>query len=52
MWCDSDLNSVWAPPPGCLSKSLQKQDFLDIYLTTVFGVRSFKNTSALKVIFF
>ena len=33
------------------SNGLQKQDFLDIYLTTVFGVRNFKNTSAMSVIF-
>ena len=29
-----------------------KRDFLDIYLTTVFGVGKFKNTSAMRVIFF
>ena len=29
-----------------------KRDFLDIYLTTSFGVRKFKNTSAMRVILF
>ena len=29
-----------------------KRDSLDIYLTTLFGVRSFGNTSAMRVIFF
>ena len=29
-----------------------KQDFLDNYLTTLFGVRKFKYTSAISVIFF
>ena len=29
-----------------------KRDSLDIYLTTFFGVRNFKNTSAIRVIFF
>ena len=29
-----------------------EQHFLHIYLTTFFGVHSFKNTSAMRVIFF
>ena len=29
-----------------------KRDFLEIYLTTFFAVRKFKNTSAMRVIFF
>ena len=35
-----------------LSQALQKGDFLDIYLTTFFGVSKFENTSAMRVIFF
>ena len=35
-----------------LFEGLQKRDFLDIYLTTVFQVRTLENTSAMKVIFF
>ena len=31
---------------------LLKRDFLDLYLKTSFGVRKFKNTSALTVILF
>ena len=30
---------------------LQKRDFLDMYLTTVFWVRNFENTSAMRVMF-
>ena len=33
-WCDSDLNSAWAPLPCCLSKGSLKWDFLVIHLTT------------------
>ena len=33
-------------------KGPQKQDFLDIYLSTSFGVRKFENTSSMRVIFF
>ena len=40
------LESVWARLQSCFSKGLQKQDFLDIYLTTVLEVPNFKNTSA------
>ena len=29
-----------------------KQDFLDIYLTTFLGVSDFKNSQAIKVMFF
>ena len=29
-----------------------KLDFLDIYLTTLLGVRNFGNTSAVRIIFF
>ena len=46
------LHSVGACLICCFSKSLQKRDFLDIYLTTVYGVRNSENTSALRVIFF
>ena len=34
-----------------LVKGPSKQDFLDNYLTTLFGVRNFGNTSAIRVIF-
>ena len=44
--------SVWACLPCCFSKGSQKQDFLDIYLTTIFQVRNFGNISAMRVIFF
>ena len=47
----ADLNSVYARLPCCFSKGLEKGDFLDIYLTTVFRVRNFENTSAMRVIF-
>ena len=51
-FCGSDLNSVWARLPCCFSKGLQRPDFLDIYLTTVFPVCNFENASAMRVIFF
>ena len=38
--------------PFYLFNDPPKRDFLDIYLTTFFGVRKFKNTSANRVIFF
>ena len=46
------MNSVWVRLPGCFLKGFQKQEFLDIYLTTVFRVRNFENTSAMEVIVF
>ena len=49
--CRSALNSVSARLPCYLSKHHLKGDFLDIYLTTFFGVRKFKNTSAMRVTF-
>ena len=42
---------LWAIP-CCLLKVLLKQEFLDIYFTTYFGVRNFGNTSAMRVILF
>ena len=50
--CGSDVNSVWTCLPWFFSKSLLKRDFLDIYLTTVFGVRNFQNTWSIRVIIF
>ena len=47
-----DFNSVSARLPCWLWKGRLKQNFLDIYLTTSFGVRKFKNTSAMRGIFF
>ena len=34
------------------SKGFLNVDFLDIYLTTIVGVRKIKNTSGMRVIFF
>ena len=50
--CRSDFNCVLAHLPCYLSKGSLKQDFLDFHLTTFFRVRKFKNTSAMRVIFF
>ena len=36
----------------CLSKGLLKCNFLDIYLTTFFGIRNLRNTSVMRVILF
>ena len=52
MGCGLDFNSVSAHLPSRFSKVLQKRDFLDINLTTVFGVGNCQNTSALTVMFF
>ena len=38
--------------PCYLEKGPLKQDFLNVYLTTSLGVRQFKNTWAMRVIFF
>ena len=38
--------------PCHLSKGILKQDCLDIYLNTSFGVSNFANTSAIRVIFY
>ena len=38
--------------PCCLTKDPMKRDFLHIYLTTFLGIRNFRNTSAMGVIFF
>ena len=51
-WCRSEFNSVSAHLPCYLWKGPLKQDFLDIYLTTFFGVRKFKNISDMSVMFF
>ena len=37
--------------PTWLSKGLLESDFLDIYLTTFFGICNFGNTLAMRVIF-
>ena len=52
MCCRSTLNRVSPPLPCYFSKNPLKEEFLDIYLTTFFGVDKFKNTSAMRVIFF
>ena len=36
----------------CFSKHPPKRDFLDIYLTTFWGVRNFQNTKSMRVILF
>ena len=43
---------IWARLPCCFSKDPLKRDFLDIDLTTFFGVSNFGNTSAMTLIFF
>ena len=48
----SDFNSILACLTCYLSKGPLKRDFLDIYLTTFFGARRFKTTSAMKAILF
>ena len=50
--CHSDLNSVSSRLPRYLSKGCLKRDFWGIYLKKFVGVRKFKNTSAMRVIFF
>ena len=50
--CCSALNSVSPHLACCLPKVPLKGVFLDIYLTTFFGVRNFKNTSGMRIIFF
>ena len=46
------IQSIWARSPCCFSKGPPKQDFLDNYLKTFFGVRSFGNISTMRHIFF
>ena len=50
-WCHSDFRTLWSHLPCWLSKGPLKRDFLDIYLTTFFGIRNFGNTSAMRVTF-
>ena len=52
MCCGLDFCSLWGSLPCYSSKGLQKWDFLDIYLTTVFGVCNLKQISAMRVTFF
>ena len=52
MCCRSDFNSVLARFQCWLLKGRLKWDFLDIYLTTFFGVGNLTNTSAMTVISF
>ena len=55
MWwrcCRSALNCVSAGLPFYLPKGLLKRNTFDIYLTTCFGIRKFKNTSAMGDIVF
>ena len=40
------------PLTRCLLKGPLKGYFLDIFLTSLFGVRNMGNTSAMRVIFF
>ena len=50
--CRSDFNSVSSRFSCYLSNNPLKGDFLDIYLTTFFGVHNSKNIFAMRVIFF
>ena len=50
--CCWDWISVLVRLPCCLSTVSLKQDFIDIYLTTSFGVRNLQNTEAMRVNFF
>ena len=52
MSCRSHFNSLSTGLPCYLLKCPLKRAFLYIYLTTFFGVRQFKNTSPMRVIFF
>ena len=52
MCCLADFDSVSARLPCYFLKGPLKRDFLDIYLTTFFGLHKFKKTSAMRVIFF
>ena len=51
-YCRSDFNSVSVRLPCYLWQGRLTEEFLEIYLITFFGVRKFKNTSAMKVVFF
>ena len=50
-YCSSGLNSVCVRLPCYFSKGPLKRDLLDTCLTPYFGVRKFKNTSVMRVIF-
>ena len=50
--CRLDFHSVSVGLPCYLRNGLLKQEFLDIYLATFFGVRKFKNAWSIMVIFF
>ena len=45
------FQQCFGPFTMLLVEGSSERDFLDIYLTTFFGVRKFKNTSAMRVIF-
>ena len=40
---------IWVRFPCCFSKDPLRRDFLDVDLTTFFGVPNFGNTSAITV---
>ena len=46
------LQQCFGPFTMLLVEGPSKRVFLDIYLSTFFRVRKFKNTSAMRVIFF
>ena len=46
----SDFNKIWARLPCCFPEGPLKRDFLDIYPTTFFGIRNFRNTADTRVI--
>ena len=46
------ISTGWTRLPGCFSKGNLKRQFLDIDLTTCFGVRNLGHTSAMRVFLF
>ena len=48
----AEIETVFCPFTNFLSSGCLKLDFLDIYLTTSFGVRNFRNISAMGFILF
>ena len=46
------MDNVWAHLACCFSTDALNWDFLGIYLVMLLGVHNFRNTSAMRVIFF
>ena len=49
--CHWDFSTFWSSLPCCLSKSPLKRDFLDIYVTTFYGIGNLGNRSVLRLVF-